>query len=247
VVHEAALDPGEPLGQLLRVGDRRAGEDEARLGPVRAGQAAKAAQHVAHVRAEHTAVHVRLVHHDPGEVREHVAPLAVVRQDPDVEHVRVREDQVRARADRPALGGGRVAVVDRVAQERRLEAGELARLVLGERLGRVEVEGAGAAVAGERVEHRQVECERLAAGGAGRHDRVALERGGERLGLVGVELVDAVALERLEKLRVEVAGEVGALGRAGAEATLVDDLLAAARLDQAVPRGFGSGDGHPLR
>ena len=115
-VHELDLDAGQPLGQLGRVRDRRAREQEARVAAVGAREPAQPAQHVRHVRAEHAAVHVRLVHHDPGEVRQHVAPLAVVRQHAHVQHVRVREDQVRALADRAALLARRVAVVDRVAQ-----------------------------------------------------------------------------------------------------------------------------------
>jgi hypothetical protein len=62
---------------------------------------------------------------------------------------------------------------------------------------------------------------------------------------VGVEPIDAVALERLEQLRMEVARQRHPLGGPRAEPPLVDDLLVAAGLDQAVPGGFGSGDGHP--
>ena len=153
-VHELHLHAGEPLGQLARVGDRGAREQEARVAAVGAGEPAQPAQHVRHVRAEHPAVHVRLVHHDPGEVREHVAPRAVVRQDAHVEHVRVREDQVRALPDRAALLSRRVAVVDRVPQVLAADPREPARLVLRERLGGIEVEGARRHVARERVEHR---------------------------------------------------------------------------------------------
>ena len=50
----------------------------------------------------------------------------------------------------------------------------------------------------ERVEHRQVEGERLARGGTrGDDDVAAASRCGVRLGLVRVELVDAAAGERL--------------------------------------------------
>jgi hypothetical protein len=63
-----------------------------------------------------------------------------------------------------------------VSQETPALLCQLARLVLRERLGRVEVEGARPWVARERVEHRQVEGERLAAGRAGGDDRVALPR-----------------------------------------------------------------------
>jgi hypothetical protein len=68
------------------------------------------------VRAEHAAVHVRLVDHDPGQVGQDVSPRPVVREHAHVEHVRVREDQVRALADRAALLARGVAVVDGVAE-----------------------------------------------------------------------------------------------------------------------------------
>ena len=68
------LEAGQPLGQLDRVGDRRRGQQEARLGAVGGGDPPQAAQHVGDVRAEHAAVDVRLVDDDDREVREQVAP-----------------------------------------------------------------------------------------------------------------------------------------------------------------------------
>ena len=122
----------------------------------------------------------------------------MVGEDADVQHVRVGEDEVGAVADGAALLARRVAVVDRVAQEARPQLGQLSRLVLGERLGRIEIQGARASVGGERVEHRQVERERLAARRAGRDDRVPLARGGVCLGLVRVELLHAAFPQRVE-------------------------------------------------
>ena len=91
---------GQTLGELDRIGDRRAREQEARLAAVDRGDAAQAPEHVRDVGAEHAAVHVRLVDDHERQVREQLAPRGVVGQDPDVEHVGVREDQVRALADR---------------------------------------------------------------------------------------------------------------------------------------------------
>ena len=171
------LQPGQPLGELDRVGDRRAGQQDARLGAVRRGDPPQAAQDVRDVRAEHAAVHVRLVDDDDREVGEDVGPRLVVGEDPDVEHVGVREDEVRAPPDLRALGARRVAVVDRrphaVAQS---QLGDRARLVLRERLRRVQVERAGLRVAAQDVERRQVEAQRLAGRGAGRDDRRAVPR-----------------------------------------------------------------------
>ncbi len=109
------LQAGQPLGQLERVGDRRGGEQEARLGAVRGGDAAQAAQHVGDVRAEHPAVDVRLVDHDHGEVGEQLGPRGVVGQDAEVEHVGVGEHHVRAAADLGTRLARGVAVVDRGA------------------------------------------------------------------------------------------------------------------------------------
>ena len=99
VDHRDVVEAGQPLGQLARVGDRRARQQEARLGPVGGGDPAQPPQHVGDVGAEHAAVDVRLVDHDHGEVREHVRPRAVVGQHAEVEHVRVGEDHVRPAAD----------------------------------------------------------------------------------------------------------------------------------------------------
>ena len=94
------VEPGQALGQLARVGDRGAGEHEARGGPVGVRDPPQPAQHVADVGAEHAAVDVRLVDHHQREVGEEVAPRAVVGQDPQVQHVGVGEDDVGAAADR---------------------------------------------------------------------------------------------------------------------------------------------------
>ena len=68
------LEPGQALGELDRVGDRRRGEQEARLGAVGGRDPAQAAQHVGDVRAEHAAVHVRLVDDDEREVARTAPP-----------------------------------------------------------------------------------------------------------------------------------------------------------------------------
>ena len=145
-----------------RVGDRGAGQHEPRLGAVGVGDPAQPAQHVADVGAEHAAVDVRLVDDDQREVGEEVAPRAVVGQDPEVQHVRVGEHDVGAPADLQALLARRVAVVDRVAHAVDAERVQRARLVLRERLGRVEVQRARLGVAAQHVERRELEAQRLA-------------------------------------------------------------------------------------
>ena len=102
VVDEVELgEAGEPLGELDRVGDRRAGQQEARLGAVDRGGPPQPPQHVGDVRAEHAAVDVRLVDDDEREVGEQVAPGGVVGQDPDVQHVGVGDDQVASACGSP--------------------------------------------------------------------------------------------------------------------------------------------------
>ena len=111
------------------------------------GDAPQAPEHVGDVRAEHAAVDVGLVDDHERQVREQLAPGGMVRQDPDVEHVGVGEDQVRALADRGPLGSRGVAVVDRRPDLLvQTEGVQRARLVLRERLGRVQVQRSRGAV-----------------------------------------------------------------------------------------------------
>ena len=199
------LQAGEALGQLDGVGDRRAGEQEARRRAVGGGDAPQPAQDVGDVGAEDAAVDVRLVDHDDGEVGEEVGPRGVVGQDPDVEHVGVREHEVRPPADGQALLAPRVAVVDRRAhllgQPERVQR---ARLVLRERLGRVEVERACLGVGAQHLERRQVEAQRLAARRPRGDDRRRLPGVAQRLRLVDVERVDPRVGQPLRDRRVQV-------------------------------------------
>ena len=136
-VDEAEFEPGQALRELDRVRDRRRREHEARGRAVGGRKPAQPPQHVGDVRSEDAAVDVSFVDDDEREVGEEVSPAVVVRKDPDMQHVGVRQDQVRARADRGTLRLRRVAVVDRVPQGGDLELREATRLVLGESLGRI--------------------------------------------------------------------------------------------------------------
>ena len=121
---------GQLQRELARVRDRRGREEELRLRVVDPGEPPQPPEDVRHVRAEDAAVHVCLVDDDVAEVREHVSPAVVVREDADVEHVRVRQHDVRPLADLPPALARRVAVVDRGAEPLQPELGERARLVL---------------------------------------------------------------------------------------------------------------------
>ena len=95
---------------------------------------------------------------------------------------------VITRFERRRIAGapvGRVAVIDRRADlPRQPEAVQGTGLILGQRLGRVEVERARFRVGGQDLERRQLKAQRLAGGGAGRDDRRAVEGC-----VVGVSLV----------------------------------------------------------
>src|SRR5207253_3110471 len=82
-------------------------------------QPPQAPQDVGDVRAEDAAVDVRLVDDDEAEVVEEVAPEVVAREDADVEHVRVREHEIRPAADLASPLGRRVSVVARPASASR--------------------------------------------------------------------------------------------------------------------------------
>jgi hypothetical protein len=190
----------EPLCQLLRVADGRGRGDEDRVAAVVRADALEPADHVGHVAAEHPAVGVQLVDHHVAQVLEEVRPLGVVRQDAPVQHVRVGHHHVAAIAqDAPRLGR-RVAVVGEgleVVSQGADQLAELGHLVLRERLGGVEVEGPRPRLGAQPLEHRQVEAQRLSAGGGGDDHRVPPgQRVPDRLGLVAVELLHPAGPQR---------------------------------------------------
>jgi hypothetical protein len=157
------------------------------------------------VGTEDAAIDVRLVDDHIAEVGEDVSPAVVVREDADMKHVGVRQDEVRPLADLPALLARRVAVVDRCSQPRDLQGRNRAELVLGQRLRRVQVERAELRLPRQRVEHRQVERQRLPACGAGGDDQVPAATG--RLPGVGLVRVEAVDAERGTDAWMQVVGK----------------------------------------
>ena len=245
-VDHRRLPAGQRQGELAGVGDRRRREQELRLGAVRPGQALQPPEHVPDVRSEDAAVDVRLVDDDVAQVVEHVSPAVVVREDADVEHVGVRQDHVRGLADlRPPLGLG-VAVVDRGANPAEAQPGETPRLVLGQRLRRVEVQRPRGRLPRDRVEHGEVEGERLPRRGCRRDDHVLTSRGRlPGLALLRVEAVDAARGEGRCDARVEVGGkrlEAGVawrLARAGGELLAEEQVVPGTR-QRVRPRRYGA-------
>ena len=103
--------PGQPFGQLARIGNRRRRADEDRIRPVVPADALQPPQDVREVAAEHAAIRVQLVDHDELEVLEKLRPARMVRQDPGVQHVGVAQHDVRLAANRAACIRRRVAIV----------------------------------------------------------------------------------------------------------------------------------------
>ena len=169
--------PVSRAGRGLGLGDGGRGEHERRPRAVRRADPAQPAEHLGDVRPEDPAVVVALVDHDVAELGQEGAPALVAGQQRAVQHVRVGQHVLRVVARPLALVAAAVAVVggDPDVEAERGEPGEL---VLGQRLGRREVEGGGAALAARpasgqrRGQRRQLVGERLARGGAGGEDDV---------------------------------------------------------------------------
>ena len=102
----------EPLGERLRLGDGGRGEHEAGVAAVVRAEAPQAADHLRDVAAEDPAVHVGLVEHDVAQVVQELGPALVARQDAEVQHVRVAEQDGGAAPDAGAHVHRGVAVVD---------------------------------------------------------------------------------------------------------------------------------------
>ena len=191
----------EPLRVLPGVGDRGRAADEDRVAAVEAADPDQTPEHVRQVGAEDPPVDVELVDDDVLEVREELLPLRVVGEDPGVEHVGVRDDDVALPADRlPGVVGG-VPVVGvglDVGLHLADQAVDLVHLVLGEGLGREEVEGAGLRLFEDLLEDREVVAEGLAARRRGdEDDALPLPDQIHGLCLVAVELTDAAGREDL--------------------------------------------------
>ncbi len=186
----------------LRLGDRGRGEHERRVGAVRRAHPPQPPQHLRHVGAEHSSVVVALVDHDIAQGAEERRPAVVRGQQGTVQHVGVRQHVLGVVAGPLPLLARAVAVVGGhpEVESQRLQPGQL---VLGQRLGRAEVEGRGSPLPPRTAgvpdgrQGGQLVAEGLARSGAGGHHDVPARVGG----LGGVDLVppqgvDAASLER---------------------------------------------------
>ncbi len=157
--------------------------------------------------AEHAAVRVQLVDDDVLQVFEEFRPARMVRQDAGVHHVRIAEDEVRARSDGPPRVLRGVAVVGEdsnfdVRVRGPLSPGghlinlladclQLGELILRERLRRKQIQRAARGILEDRMQDGDVVAERLA--GRRRRDDDDVppgERVVDRFSLMRVELRD---------------------------------------------------------
>ena len=159
---------GQSFRELARVGDRRRRTDEDRIRAVVAAHPPQAAQDVGQVAAEDAAIGVELVDDDEFQVFEQLRPARMVRQDARMHHVGIAEHHVRLAADGAARVRRRIAVVGgdadldvRIARDDLREPVQLGELVLGEGLGREQIERTRRRVLQDRVQHRGVVAERL--------------------------------------------------------------------------------------
>ncbi len=238
--HDGHLEAGEGARQLGGVRDRRRREQERWRRSVQRAHAPQPPQDERHVAAEDTAVHVRLVDDDVREAAKHLGPARVVRQDAEVQHVRVREDRVAPLARERSPLAWRVPVVQRRPQAE-AQLRQPPCLVLREGLRRAEVEGARAAALEQLLHEGERVGERLAARRP-RDDADVLAGARELvgLGLVRVELGDALRDQRGCQARIDVRGQRDDLrerrrprgrdARAGRRAALPRSRAAAPRL-----------------
>jgi hypothetical protein len=104
-------EAAELTRQRARIADRRAREAKRRVRAVVLAQTSEPAQHVRDVTSEDAALGVELVDHDVTQPEQEGRPPVVTREDAHVQHLGIREHDVRVRADPgPLVGGGGTVV-----------------------------------------------------------------------------------------------------------------------------------------
>ncbi len=224
------------------LGRRGGGGDEHRPGSVGAvvgADPAQPAHQVGHVGSEDAAVAVGLVHDHVAQPAEEPCPPGVVGQDPEVQHVRVGQDEVRVVADPAAGRRVGVAVVGLCPDGGKLQRPDGGQLVGGQGLGGGKVQGDGAVVVDlarvgedpqfgpvDRIQRRQLVGQRFAGGSAGGDHHVLAgmgEVGG--LDLVPVGLVDAERAVGVHHVGVDPLGPRRVHGLAGGDGAHMAELF----------------------
>ena len=213
------------------VADGGRAQDELRAHTVERAYPLEPADHVGHVGAEHATVGVDLVDHHVAQVLEELRPLGVVRQDRLVEHVRIADHDVAVDADRLARIARGVAVEGGRAKPEAaggVELKQFGHLVLGQRLGREQVQRLGTLLH-RRGHHRQRVAQRLARSGGRGDDEVAAVPGRlPCLGLVRVERLDTAGAQGFGKRGREIRRQRADIGRVRGDGEVAGDAVAVA-------------------
>ncbi len=165
----------------------------------------QAPEHLRHVAAEDTPVGVHFVDDHKAQAGEKRGPGGVVGEQPQVQHVRVADEDLGVlRLEGLALRGWRVPVVDGRPNERGgqgpVQLPQGLELVLLQGLQGEEVERVPLRVLQKRFQDRQIIDERLAAGrGRGHQDIPARPDGRQGLPLVVIQPGDAQTLQGLSQ------------------------------------------------
>ena len=163
-------------------------------------------EHLGHVAAHDAPVGVDLVDHHELEAGKEAGPGGVKRQQAHMQHVRVADQHVgRLGLDGLALARRGVAVVNRGPQKWGGQGGvqflQGLELVLLQGFQREKIEGVAAVVPEERLQHRQIINQGLAAGGGRGHQQVLagpdMRQG---LGLVAIEPGNPQTLQGRDKV-----------------------------------------------
>ena len=168
------------------------------------------------MRAEHTAVAVHLIHHDETQIFEKLRPFRVMRQDRLVQHIGVADHDITTGTHRFAriTRGISIEGAGTYAESAGLvELEQLGHLILGQRLGRKQVQRLPPSRT-DRLQHRQVVTQGLARGRRRYHHKVpALSRQLPGLGLMRVELFDASRAEGAAQTHIQIIRQAVEAGR----------------------------------
>ncbi|OPZ52601.1 MAG: hypothetical protein BWY91_02248 [bacterium ADurb.BinA028] len=237
-------------GVPTRVGDGRGGEDEGGVGAVAGCDPAQPPQDQREVRPENPSVDVAFVDDDIAQGAQERSPPLVPGQQRVVDEVGVGQHIGPVLADPPPFLGRCVAVIGRDAQPRQREPGHPVELVVGQSLGRREIQRSRAAPRGRQCsikhvrEHRNEVTQGLARGRPrGDDDMLAAMRGLSCLDLVAPQRGDALAEERSREGRGHPGRQVGRAGCSLGDPPGMPQprLTIAARQARQQRRGVGAG------
>ena len=198
---------------LFRVRHRCRTANEDRFLAVKTANPDKASDNVCKMGAEHPPVDMKFVDHYISEICKKLLPFRMVREYSRMEHVRIRDHDMSLLADGLAGIVGRVAVVC-ICLYVRPQVGDqtvhLVHLVLGEGLGRKDIDGTCFRLFNDFVQDGNIITEGLPARCRGDdHHITAFSNQIHRLGLVAVKLIYPSCLEDGLNARVNPIGEGG--------------------------------------